>query len=103
MVNHTAKTKTTIVVDSRLLDEFKRLTSLKNGTSRTLSLEFEEAIRAFSPPEILLALAERLNLKITKYPSLDEIARNRPRVNVSSGEVVREMRDERDHSLPGHK
>jgi len=78
---------------------------MKHGTPRALSLEFEEAIKAFSPPEILSGLAERLGLKIEKYPSLDEIAQRRPRAGTkfSAAKVVREMRDEREQRVLGHK
>ena len=97
------KTKTTIVVDKQLLDQFKRLTSLKRGTSRTLSAELEEAIKAFSPPETLSSLAAKLNLKIDRFPSLNEIVQNRPKVGVSAGTIIRGMRDERKHSLSRYK
>lgn len=97
------KTKTTIVVDKQLLDQFKRLTSAKHGSPRTLSSELEEAIRAFSPPEILSSLAAKLNLKIDRFPSLDEIVQIRPKVNISAGRIIREMRDEREHSLSRYK
>jgi len=100
-----ARTKTTVLVDRHLLDQFRRLSSVKHGTPRALSLEFEEAIRAFSPPEILSRLAERLGLKIEKYPSLDEIAQRRPRAGAkfSAARVVREMRDGREQRVLGHK
>ena len=102
-VNHTQKVKTTILIDKHLLDQFKRLASAKHGTSRTLSAEFEKALRASSPSEILTAAATRLNLAIDRYPSLDEIIQKRPRVDVSAGTTVREMRDGRGQRVLGHK
>ena len=65
-----------------------------------MSSELEEAIRAFSPQEVIRSLATRLGLKIDRYPSLEEVARDRPRVNVSAAEVLRELRDHRVESLP---
>jgi len=97
------KVKTTILVGKDLLEEFKRLTSLRRGTSRVLSAEFEEALKAFSPTEIISSLALRLNLKIDAYPSLGEIAQSRPNVGASAGAAVREMRDGRKLRLLRHK
>jgi len=98
-----AKAKTTILIDKDLLDQFKRLASLKHGTTRSLSSEIEEALRAFSPFEILSSAAKRLGQRIDHYPSLREVAKNRPRVKISAATVVREMRDERERHLFGHK
>ena len=103
MANRMEKTKTTVVIDKGLLEQFKRLALLRYGTARSLSLELEKAIRAFTPPEILSLVAKRLNLSIDSYPSLDEIERTRVRVTASAGTVVRKMRDEREKRLLGHK
>jgi len=103
MVGCMQKVKTTLVVDKRLLDQFKKLTSMKRGTSKALSTEFEEALRAFSPMEIISSLIAALSLKIDQYPSLGEVAKNRPRVKISAGRIVREMRDEREQRILGHK
>ena len=92
------KTKTTILLDERLLEQFRTLTTAKHASSRMLRSEFEEAIRAFSPLEIIRSLADKLRLKIDQYPSLDKVARTRPRVRLSAGKVVREMRDERQEA-----
>ena len=96
-----AKTKTTVEVDSNLLQQFKALAAANHGGSRALSSEFEEAMRAFSPQEIIRLIASRLSLKIDRYPSLDDIARDRPSLGTSAGETVREMRNHRVNSLPG--
>jgi len=98
-----AKTKTTILIEKDILDQFKRLVSLKHGATRNLSLEIEEALRAFSPFEILSSAAARLSQKIDHYPSLKEVVKNRPRVDISAGTIVREMRDERARNVLGHK
>ena len=95
-----AKTKTTVQIDSRLLEQFRTLAAAKHGGSRALSSELEEAIRAFSPEEVIRSLASRLGLKIDRYPSLDEVARDRPRVKASAAETVRELRDRRAKGLP---
>ena len=97
------KVKTTVLIDKDLLDQFKKLASVKHGTSKALSSEFEEALRAFSPLEIMSSLIATLNLKIGQYPSLEEVAKNRPRVKISAGRIVREMRDEREQRILGHQ
>lgn len=51
------RTKTTILIDERLLDQFRALVVSKHGSLRMLSLEFEEAVRAFLPTEVLRTLA----------------------------------------------
>jgi hypothetical protein len=68
MGNILTRTKTTIVVDDRLLKQFRDLASSKHGTSRMLSSELEEALRAFSPLEVIKSLAARLDVKIDRYP-----------------------------------
>lgn len=98
-----AKVKTTVLLDEHLLKQFRDLVASKYGTSRMLSSEFEEALKAFSPLEVIRSLAARLHVTIEQYPSLDEVSRNRPRVNVSAGNVLREMRDERARRLLGHE
>jgi len=95
--------KTTVLLDEHLLKQFRELVASKYGTSRMLSSEFEEALKAFSPLEVIRSLAARLHVTIEQYPSLDEVSRNRPRVNVSAGKVLREMRDERARRLLGHE
>lgn len=97
------RTKTTIVVDDQLLKQFRDLASSKHGTSRMLSSELEEALRAFSPLEVIKSLAARLDVKIDRYPSLDEVSRNRPRVAASAGKILRQMRDERAQRVLGHQ
>ena len=95
-----AKTKTTVQVDSELLEQFKATAAAKHGGLRALSSELEEAIRAFSPQEVIKSLANKLGLKIERYPSLDDVVRDRPSVSGSAGQTVREMRDDRANSLP---
>ena len=97
------KVKTTILVDDQLLKHFRDLAVSKYGTSRMLSSEFEEALRAFSALEVIKSLVGRLGVKIDQYPSLDEVSRNRPRVAASAGKVVREIRDERAQRPLGHQ
>jgi len=98
-----ARTKTTILVDDRVLEQIRNLATSKHGTSRMMSAEIEEALRAFSPLETIKALAARLDVKVDKYPSLDEVSRSRPRLATSAGKTVRKMRDERSRRLLGHQ
>lgn len=96
------RTKTTILIDERLLDQFRALVVSKHGSSRMLSLEFEEAVRAFLPTEVLRTLAGKLGIELGRYPSLEEVARSRPKLHLSAGRIVRRTRDER-RRLPRHK
>lgn len=98
-----SKTKTTVMLDDQLLKQFRDLAASKHASSRMLSSEIEEALRAFSPLEVIRSLTARLDIRIDPYPSLDEISRNRPQVASSAGKVVREMRDERTERLLGHQ
>lgn len=68
-----------------------------------LSSELEEALRAFSPLEVIKSLAARLDVKIDRYPSLDEVSRNRPSVAAAAGNILRQMRDERAQRVLGHQ
>lgn len=97
------RTKTTVVIDEQLLQQFKALVVSKHGSSRMLSSELEEAIRAFSPQEIIRSLAARLGLDISRYPSLDEVSRSRPKLSASAGDAVRGLRDERARRLPRYE
>jgi len=98
-----ARTKTTILVDDRVLEQIRSLAASKHGTSRMMSAEIEDALRAFSPLETIMALAAKLNLKVDRYPSLDEVTRSRPKLPTSAGKTVRKMRDERPKRLLGHE
>jgi hypothetical protein len=89
-----------VQVDSRLLEQFRTLAAAKHGSSHALSAELEEAIRAFSPQEVIRSLASNLGLKIDHYPSLEEVVRHRPTVNASAAETLRGLREHRADRVP---
>ncbi len=95
------KVKSTLLVDEDLWNEFKRLVVAKHGSMRMVSAEVEEAISGFTTTRLLNQLARMVGLKVEKYPSSDEVKRLRKRVEASSADVLRAMRDEREKAVSG--
>ena len=95
--------KTTINIDEETWRRFKDAVSFRYGSIRNLSSAVEEAIKCFNTDSILSQFAEEMGVQTGTYPSLREVEENRPRLATSAGREVREMRDERDARLSGHK
>jgi hypothetical protein len=98
MVSHMT-VKTTLLIDEKTWAEFRKLVLSRYGSSRKLSAAVEEAIRTFNSVELLVSLSNNLGLNVNSYPSTAEIKKRRPKVSVSSGKIVRQMRDERKTRL----
>lgn len=95
--------KTTINIDEETWNEFKRAVSSRYGSVRKLSFAVEEAIQCFNTAELLNRFRELMGIGAVVYPSIREIEKRRPRLEVSAGEEVRAMRDEREARMSGHK
>jgi len=101
MANHMNKLKTTIVVDEKVWNEFKKTISSKYGSQRNLSLAVEEAIKCFNVVELLKSFSSAMGLDTNIYPSIRDVESRRPKLKTSAGKVIREMRDEREARIPG--
>lgn len=101
MVNHMGTVKTTIVVDEKVWNEFKRIVSSRYGGLRKLSSTVEEAIRSFNAVDLLNSFSRSIGLDTSAYPSTKEVKSRRPKLATSAGRVVREMRDERQGRVSG--
>ncbi len=95
--------KTTIVVDEETWTEFKKAVSSKYGRFRKLSFAVEEAIKCFNLVELLKSFSSSIKLDTSIHPSSVEVKSRRPRLDTSSAEAVRKMRDERQTRISGLK
>jgi len=95
--------KTTLIINEKVWANFKKFVSTRHGSLRKLSSAVEEAIKTFNTAELLINLSNTLDLNISVYPSATEIKSRRPKLSTSAGEIVREMRDERETRLLGLK
>jgi len=95
--------KTTINIDEEAWNEFKKTVSSRYGSIRKLSYAVEEAIRCFNTAGLLNRFSEMRGINAGVYPSIREVEERRPRLEVSAGEVVRAMRDEREEGVPRHQ
>ena len=86
--------KTTIVVDEKTWKEFKKMVSLRYGSSRFTSPAVEEAIKCFNITELLKKFLDAVGCSLAAYPSLKEVEERRPKLGTSAGEEIRRMRDE---------
>jgi len=102
MVNRMNTIKTTINIDEEAWNEFKKTVSSRYGSIRKLSYAVEEAIQCFNTAELLNRFSEMRGINASVYPSIREVEERRPRLEVSAGEVVRAMRDEREEGVPRH-
>lgn len=92
--------KTTINIDEKVWDEFKKTVNNRYGGLRNLSGAVESAIRNYNMVEVLRESASKLGVD-PEYPSSREVEQRRPTVTVSSSDVLREMRDGRQSRLYG--
>ena len=93
--------KTTINIDEKVWEEFKRTVNNRYGSSRNLSKIVEEAISSYNVVETLQTSAKELGVETTEYPSSSEVELRRPAVEAGSAKVIREMRDVRDTRILG--
>lgn len=95
--------KTTVNIDERIWNEFKRVVSSQYGGVKSLSRLVEEALRSFNTLELLELFLELWGVEVGIYPSSREVVERRPKLETSAGRVVREMRDEREACISGYK
>jgi len=95
--------KTTIVVDEETWTEFRKVVSSRYGGLRKLSFAVEEAIKCFNAPELMRSFSSIVGLDTSVYPSSNEVKSRRPKLNTSSAEAVRKMRNEREARISGFK
>jgi len=100
-VNLMGTIKTTIVLDEKVWNEFKRMVSSRHGSLRKLGSTVEEALRSFNAVDLLNSFSQSINLDISTCPSLSEVENRRQELATSAGEVIREMRDERQKRVSG--
>lgn len=92
--------KTTVNIDEKVWEEFKKTVSNRYGGLRNLSGAVESAIRNYNMVELLRESASKLGVD-PDYPSSREVEQRRPAAPVGSSEVLREMRDGRQSRLHG--
>lgn len=86
--------KTTIIIDEKVWEEFKKTVSNRHGGLRNLSGAVETAIRNYNMVEVLRESSSKLGID-PEYPSSREVEQRRPSVPVESSEILRESRKRR--------
>ena len=94
--------KTTIVVDEELWNRFKEFVFQRYGSYRKLSEAIEESIKTMDSIGLIMEFAKLMGIS-GAFPSSREIVERRSSVDVSAGQVAREMRNEREKRLSGLK
>ena len=92
--------KTTVNIDEKVWEEFKRTVSNRYGGLRNLSGAVENAIRNYNMVEVLRESSSKLGIN-PEYPSSREVEQRRPSIPVESSDVLREMREGRQSRLHG--
>ncbi len=92
--------KTTINIDEKVWEEFKKTVSNRHGGLRNLSGAVESAIRNYNMVEVLRESSSKLGIE-PEYPSSREVEQRRPSVPVESSEILREMRDGKQSRIHG--
>ncbi|HUV54937.1 MAG TPA: hypothetical protein VMW03_07000 [Candidatus Krumholzibacteriaceae bacterium] len=87
--------KTTIDIDEEVWEGFKRTVARRYGGTLSAGQVIEEIIRGYVVAEFLRESSGILGVDVDEYPSSSEVERNRPSVQGSSADAVRNMRDER--------
>lgn len=97
----TRKVKTTIVVDEKVWNQFKKTISSRYGSHRNLSPAVEEAIKCFNAVQLLNSFSSAMGFDTKIYPSIRDVESRRPKLKTSTGKIIREMRDEREAHIHG--
>jgi hypothetical protein len=93
--------KTTIVIDEQLWKRLRESILRRHGSYRKLGETVEESVKIFDAEGTLIAMLSAMGLEPGEYPSSAEVIAGRPKVGVSAGRTVREMRDDRVDRLSG--
>jgi hypothetical protein len=93
--------KTTIMMDERLLKRLRESMLRRHGSYRKLGETVEESVKMFDPEGTLAALLRATGTEPSDYPSCAEVIASRPKIDLSAGRVIREMRDDRVDRVSG--
>ena len=93
--------KVSIYIDEELWQKFKKMIVQRTGDTRSLSKEVQSLIEERIVEKTLLDAFKRLDLNLEKLPSFGDIKLVVPTEPISSGKMVREMRDGRAESISG--
>ncbi len=91
--------KVSVYIDGEIWQRFKKMIVQRTGDTRSLSKEVQSLIEETIVEKTLLDSFKKLDLKLEKLPSFDDINLVVTTNPTSSGRMVREMRDERAGSV----
>lgn len=94
------KQKTTLLIDAEVWKAFQEEVTRHEGP-RAASAEVERLLRGMDPEIFEATLAEDLGQQEGGLPSLEEVERKRPRLRREVTSLIRDERDEREHSVRG--
>ncbi len=87
--------KVTFYSDEDLWKKFSASILEKEGTSRKISEKLQSLMKDFLLEDFFNELFRRFDINMISFISSDEVKKNRPVVDVSAADLVREGRDSR--------
>lgn len=87
--------KVTFYSDEELWKKFSASVLESEGSTRKISEKLQNLIKDFLLENLIDELIKNFNIEMNSFISSDEVKRNRPMVNVSSADIIREGRDSR--------
>jgi len=95
--------KTTIMIDEQLWRRLRETMLRRYGSYRKLGETVAESVRIFDAEGALTALLSAMGAEPRDYPSSAEVIASRPKVDLSAGRTIREMRADRVDRISGLK
>ncbi len=87
--------KVTFYSDEELWKKFSASVLESEGSTRKISEKLQNLIKDFLLENLIDELIKNFNIEMNSFISSDEVKRNRPMVNFSSADIIREGRDSR--------
>ncbi|MHA1277456.1 MAG: hypothetical protein ACTSQI_07045 [Candidatus Helarchaeota archaeon] len=87
--------KVTFYSDEELWKKFSTSVLEREGSTRKISETIQTLMKDFLLGNFIEELIKTFKITVTSFISSDDVKRNRPTVNVSSADIVREGRDSR--------
>jgi len=84
--------KVAIYVNDETWRKFKEEVLRKFGTTRMLSKEVQNLIESYLTNDIMVKSLEKFG---STFISSEEVKKNRPKLKISAGDILREVRDSR--------
>jgi len=84
--------KVAIYVDDKIWKKFKEEVLRRHGTTRVLSKEVQNLIESYLTSDSMIKFLEKFG---ATFISSEDVKKDRPKLKISAGDVLREVRDKR--------